>query len=525
MPILVGGCGLYVSSVVYDFRFPGTDAAIRARLEKPSSTSTGPGCCHARLPSRGSGGRRARSGRSNGRRLVRALEVIELTGAPFGAGLPRGPALWRETIVDRPARRPRRAGRAARRARRRRCGARPARRGRSAAARRLRRHRGPGDRLRAGARAAGRRPRRGRRWSRPRRSRAATRGARWAGSAAQLSRDAAWLDAERPARGRPAHRDVLRYAARVMRCRHCSFTKGHGTGNDFVLFADPDGAVELTDAQVAAICDRHFGVGADGVLRAVRSRDVEARQRCAEDPAPSGSWTTTTPTAPRGDVRQRHPGVRAFLIENGLAELAEGDTLPIGTRGGVHAVTRIDGGYEVDLGPCARRHRAAGARPASCRSRARASASASATRTSSSRSPTTDELEALDLQHVPTSIPSRRTAPTSSSSCRPIRSSSTASGSIRMRVHERGSGETLSCGTGAAAAALATRDWAGDGAPDRWRVEVPGGVVGVRVADGDHVLLVADPPSWSSTGAARRSRQLDRLGHPGAERCRTRSTR
>jgi len=65
-------------------------------------------------------------------------------------------------------------------------------------------------------------------------------------------------------------------------------------------------------------------------------------------------------------------------------------------------------------------------------------------------------------------------------------------GRIRMRGHERGGGGTLSCGTGAAAAALAVRHWAGSGAPDQWRVEVPGGTVGVRMfptEDGEHVAL------------------------------------
>ena len=49
------------------------------------------------------------------------------------------------------------------------------------------------------------------------------------------------------------------------------FTKGHGTGNDFVIVPDPDGALDLTNDQVAALCDRRFGIGGDGILRVVRS--------------------------------------------------------------------------------------------------------------------------------------------------------------------------------------------------------------------------------------------------------------
>jgi tRNA dimethylallyltransferase len=86
MPLLVGGSGLYVRAVLEDFEFPGTDPAIRARLEEELAVA-GSGPLHARLGERDPEAA-AKILPSNGRRIVRALEVIELTGRPFTASLP-----------------------------------------------------------------------------------------------------------------------------------------------------------------------------------------------------------------------------------------------------------------------------------------------------------------------------------------------------------------------------------------------------------------------------------------------------
>jgi tRNA dimethylallyltransferase len=96
-PILVGGSGLYVSSVIYDFQFPGTDPVIRERLEA-ELVATGPGMVHRRLREVDPVAAEA-IGPSNGRRLVRALEVFEMTGVPFGSGLPSADTLWRPTRI------------------------------------------------------------------------------------------------------------------------------------------------------------------------------------------------------------------------------------------------------------------------------------------------------------------------------------------------------------------------------------------------------------------------------------------
>jgi tRNA dimethylallyltransferase len=97
VPLLVGGSGLYVRSVLEDFAFPGTDAALRARLESELA-AVGPAPLHERLRSMDPGAA-ARILPSNGRRIVRALEVVELTGEPFAAALP-APTPYYDDVVQ-----------------------------------------------------------------------------------------------------------------------------------------------------------------------------------------------------------------------------------------------------------------------------------------------------------------------------------------------------------------------------------------------------------------------------------------
>jgi tRNA dimethylallyltransferase len=97
VPILVGGSGLYLSSVLFDFAFPGTDPDVRSRLEHDLE-ETGPGAMHRRLAEIDPDAAR-RIGSSNGRRLVRALEVAEITGAPSTGLLPEQSATPASSII------------------------------------------------------------------------------------------------------------------------------------------------------------------------------------------------------------------------------------------------------------------------------------------------------------------------------------------------------------------------------------------------------------------------------------------
>ncbi|KGJ79032.1 diaminopimelate epimerase [Cryobacterium roopkundense] len=273
-----------------------------------------------------------------------------------------------------------------------------------------------------------------------------------------------------------------------------NFTKGHGTGNDFVLFADPDGLQELTAEQIRAVCDRKFGVGADGVIRAVRSANLpDGAAALAEDD--HAEWFMDYSNADGSVSEMCGNGIRVFtryLLDNGLTTLNPGDTLAIGTRAGVRDVQRNATGYQADLGrwrldggePLVRVKNLPIARPGLGINVGNPHVVVALA--------DDDELDSADLTFIPQLDPE----PADGANVELVVPLEplvvNGVGRIRMRVHERGSGETLSCGTGAVAAALATRHWAGAGAPNQWRVEVPGGVLGVRMfptEDGEHVSL------------------------------------
>jgi len=273
-----------------------------------------------------------------------------------------------------------------------------------------------------------------------------------------------------------------------------AFTKGHGTGNDFVIIADADGELDLTADQVAALCDRHFGIGADGVLRVVRSSAIaEGAAALAEEPA--AEWFMDYRNADGSIAEMCGNGVRVFahyLVRAGLATIEPGSTLPIGTRAGVRDVTTGANGYQVDLG----RWRLSGDDPLA---KARGLSVARPGLGIDVGNPhvvvalaSDEELAGLELEYVPELDPALPAGANIEFVVPGEPLVRDGVGHVTMRVFERGVGETLSCGTGVAATALAVRHWAGDLAPDNWRVDVPGGTLGVRMfpaEDGEHVAL------------------------------------
>ena len=247
------------------------------------------------------------------------------------------------------------------------------------------------------------------------------------------------------------------------------FAKGHGTGNDFVIVPDPDGRLDLSAELIAGICDRHFGLGADGVLRVVRT--AAAGEDAVEEQA--AEWFMDYRNADGSVAEMCGNGIRVFtryLLDQGLAE---GEELDIATRAGTKTVrAEPDGLFTVDMG--AATVLGEGAVEMSGRRLAGLAISVGNPHLACVLD---QPVAAIDLTAPRILAP---TALTGGANVEVIRV--TGERELEMRVHERGSGQTLSCGTGAVASAVAAAVAAGewpDGRSLPWSVRVPGGRLAV----------------------------------------------
>jgi diaminopimelate epimerase len=303
------------------------------------------------------------------------------------------------------------------------------------------------------------------------------------------------------------------------------FVKGHGTGNDFVVIPDADGDLDLSPAAVRAICDRRRGIGADGILRVVLVAALDPAVRAGLPGLPglpglagSPDLSDLSATAagagePRWFMDYRNAdgsfaemcgnGARVFgryLVDAGYAGAGR---IAIATRAGVRIVDVPPAGdVTVGMGPPALGATGVPVEVGGLTLRAHAVSMGNPHAVCFVDSLDADGLAALELGAPPT-VPAAAFPDGVN-----VEVVVPGPDGLTTRVHERGVGETASCGTGACAVAVAWAARAGLGPPTSAAVDLPGGRLRVRWESPDSVLLsgpaelVADGvlrPGWLST--------------------------
>ncbi|MFT8358047.1 diaminopimelate epimerase [Bifidobacterium aquikefiri] len=305
--------------------------------------------------------------------------------------------------------------------------------------------------------------------------------------------------------------------------------KGHGTGNDFVIYADPDGQYEPTAEEVRHITDRHFGIGGDGLIRLTHPRDVsDLREAAVESLEDAGAqWFMDYRNADGSLAQMCGNGTRVsalfaqkVALDSGFNP-QEGDSTAgeasaersnhafiLGTRAGVKKIRAIPDDpvlgtqlFQVDMGPWSVgaadeytvtlptfEGRAMGTYADLGNPHIVVVAQNHSDNTTLKRQAAQSDLgevSQLDLTRAPIVQPALESGQ-NVEFLEVMSTDSTAdAGTANMRVNERGVGETLSCGTGLCASAAVLRGFTGIG---HWTIGVPGGTLRVDV-EPDRVLL------------------------------------
>jgi diaminopimelate epimerase len=265
------------------------------------------------------------------------------------------------------------------------------------------------------------------------------------------------------------------------------FTKGHGTQNDFVVLPDLDAALTLAPTVVAELCDRRRGLGADGVLRVTTAGAALAAgvfDRVPDGVSPD-DWYMDYRNADGSIAQMCGNGVRVFAHYLRVGGLENRDEFVVGSLAGprpvvLHRVDATSADVSVDMGKA----NLLGPGEAVVGGRAFSGVAVDVGNPHLAcvdPALTIHSLAALDVA-APVSFDHEQfpdgvnvevlTAP--------------ADGAVSMRVHERGVGETRSCGTGTVAAAVAALSYAG----------ASSGTLTVRVPGGDVVVTVTEATSY-----------------------------
>jgi len=254
---------------------------------------------------------------------------------------------------------------------------------------------------------------------------------------------------------------------------HC--TKHEGAGNDFLVVLDPDDTLRLDGDQVRLLCDRHRGLGADGVIRVLPGRD-------------GADVGMQLHNADGGEAEMSGNGIRCLAQAAVEAGLVTPPTFSVATAGGVRTVTFVPGEVpgraraSVDMGPAT-----LGPELAAVDGR---------------------RARTVDVGNPHLVLLGAAVADVDVARCGPALAAVYPAGInvewiepmeddegevLDFRVWERGAGETLACGTGSVAAAATARDWGVVTGSGPVRVRNPGGYLEVTLDPRGGSALLGGP--------------------------------
>jgi diaminopimelate epimerase len=268
------------------------------------------------------------------------------------------------------------------------------------------------------------------------------------------------------------------------------FAKYHGIGNDFVMFADPEDRLGLSPAMVKGLCDRRFGIGADGVIRVAPGSDgAELFMDYVNSDGTLGEMCGN--------------GIRCLAVFAREQGLTTSDQVKVGTRSGIKVVWIEGDVVRVDMGPP---EFVADKIPVRAQDPLHVAISlgtdvfqATCLATGNPHAVIfVDEPDRVSVADVGPAIERHDLFPNMTNVEFAVVESPNR---VRMRVWERGSGETLACGTGACASAVAARIM--QGTDEKVTVVLPGGELEVEWAgslDREAPIFLSGPVAKSFEG-------------------------